>query len=36
MWEVLHRVHPLALLMKDTWLKLWAVSSKKKNITDGT
>ena len=36
MLEVLHRVHPSALLMRDTWLKLWGVSSKNKNITGGT
>ena len=34
--EVLHRVHPSALLMIDTCRKLWAVSSKKRNITAGT
>ena len=28
MLEVLHRVHPSALLMMDTWLQLWEVWSK--------
>ena len=30
MLEVLHRVHPSALLMMDTCRNLWGVSSKKK------
>ena len=34
--EVLHRVHPSALLMMDTCRKLCRVSSKKTNITGGT
>ena len=34
--EVLHRVHPSALLMMDTCQKLCRVSSKKTNITGGT
>ena len=34
--EVLHRVHPSALLMMDTCRKLCRVSSKKANITGGT
>ena len=34
--EVLHRVHPSALLMMHTWNKLWGVSSKKKIITGNT
>ena len=36
MLEVLHRVHLLGLLMMDTWLEQWEVSSKNKNITGGT
>ena len=32
MLEVLHKVHPSALLMMDTW----GVSSKNKNITGGS
>ena len=34
--EVLHRVHPSALLMMHTCHKLWGVSSKKKSITGNT
>ena len=34
--EVLHRVHPAALLMMHTCHKFWGVSSKKKSITGGT
>ena len=34
--EVLHRVHPSALLMMHTCHKLWGVSSKKKTITGKT
>ena len=36
MLEVLHRVHPSALLMLHRCLKLWVVSSKKRNITGVT
>ena len=36
MLEVLHRVHPSALLMMHTCRNLWGVSSKKRSITDGT
>ena len=35
MLEVLHTVHPSALLIMDTCRKLWGVSSKNKNITGG-
>ena len=31
--EVLHRVHPSALLMMHTCHNLWGVSSKRKSIT---
>ena len=34
--EVLHRVHPSALLMMHICHKLWGVSSKKKSITGNT
>ena len=34
--EVLHRVHPSALLMMHTCHNLWGVSSKKKSITANT
>ena len=34
--EVLHRVHPSALLMMHTCHKLWGVSSKKKSTTGNT
>ena len=34
--EVLHRVHPSALLMMHTFRNLWGVSSKRKSITGGT
>ena len=34
--EVLHRVHPSALLMMHTCHKLWGVSSKKQSITGNT
>ena len=34
--EVLHRVHPSALLIMDTCRKLWGVSINNKNITVGT
>ena len=34
--EVLHRVHPSALLMMHTCHNLWGVSSKKKSITGNT
>ena len=34
--EVLHWVHPSALLMMHTCHKLWGVSSKKKSITGNT
>ena len=36
MWDVLHKVHPSALLMMHTCHKLWGVSSKKKSITGNT
>ena len=37
MLEVLHTIHPSTLLMMDTWLEQWEVSSKKKkNISGGT
>ena len=36
MLELLHRVHPSALLIMDTWLEQWEVSSINKNITSGT
>ena len=34
--EVLHWVHPSALLMMHTCHKLWGVSSKQKSITSNT
>ena len=36
MLEVLHRVHPSALLMMHTCDNLWGVSSKEKSITGNT
>ena len=36
MLEYLHRVHPTALLMIDTWLEEWEVSSTKRNPTGGS
>ena len=36
MLEVLHTIHRSALLIMDTWLEQWEVSSKNKNITRGT
>ena len=34
--EVLHMVHPSALLMMHTCHKLWGVSSKKRSVTGNT
>ena len=36
MFQMLHSVHPSALLMMHTCHTLWGVSSKKKSITGKT
>ena len=36
MLEVLHRVHPSALLLMDTCRDVWGLSSKNNNMTGGT